>query len=247
MKRILFFIATTLMLASCLKDSTNKSSFPLVATFDYIDVAEDPSFKKDSIFFSKQYVDQTNQSVLGWGSYIGFFSKLNEDKTRALGGFILSSFASKEKEGSVQTPYRAADTTQIANNYLVYYQSKDISVMPERDFMFTMPDYGTCVPLVCYVTNTTEVVKAVKEKFVPGDKMVLSATGYSNGVKTGKAEIVLAESNAMRDTVMTTWSKFDLSKLGAVDNIDFEIITSQAEVPAYFCLDELCTYITLEY
>ena len=77
MKRILFFIATTLMLASCLKDSTNKSSFPLVATFDYIDVAEDPSFKKDSIFFSKQYVDQTNQSVLGWGSYIGFFAKLN--------------------------------------------------------------------------------------------------------------------------------------------------------------------------
>ena len=77
--------------------------------------------------------------------------------------------------------------------------------------------------------------------------MLLSATGYSNGVKTGKAEIVLAESNAMRDTVMTTWSKFDLSKLGAVDNIDFEIITSKPEVPAYFCLDELYTYITLEY
>ena len=235
------------MLASCLKDTTSRSAFPLIATFDYVDVAEDASFKRDSIFFSKQYVDQNNQSVLGWGSYVGFFAKLNEDKTRATGGFVLSAFSGKENEGSVQTPYRAADTTVAANNYLVYYQSRDIYAMPEQDFIFTMPDYGTCVPLVCYVTNTTEVVKAVKEKFVPGDKIILSATGYLDGQKTGVAEIVLAESSSVRDTVMTTWSKFDLSKLGAVDDIDFEIITSKAEVPAYFCMDEFYTYITLEY
>ena len=235
------------MLASCLKDTTSRSAFPLIATFDYVDVAEDASFKRDSIFFSKQYVDQTNQSVLGWGSYVGFFAKLNEDKTRATGGFVLSAFSGKENEESVQTPYRAADTTVAANNYLVYYQSRDIYAMPEQDFIFTMPDYGTCTPLACYVTNTTEVVKAVKEKFVPGDKIILSATGYLNDQKTGKAEMVLAESSAVRDSVVTKWTKFDLSGLGAVDDIDFEIITSKAEIPAYFCLDELYTYITLEY
>ena len=235
------------MLVSCSMDTTNRSAFPLVATFEYVDVAENQSFKKDSLFFSKQYVDQTNQSVLGWGNYIGFFAKLNEDKTRVLGGFILSGFSGKENESSVQTPYRAADATVAANSYLVYYQNRDSYAMPEQDFIFTMPDYGTCMPVLCYVTNTTEVVKAVKEKFVPGDKMILSATGYLNGQKTGVAEIVLAESSAVRDTVMTTWSKFELSKLGAVDNIDFEIISSKAEIPAYFCMDEFYTYITLEY
>lgn len=247
MKRILFFIAATLMLASCSMESTDRRAFPLLATFDYTDVPRDQIFQKDSIFFSKQYVDDKNQSALGWGNYIGFFSKLNEDKTNVSGGFILSGFSGKVKEGSVETPYRSADTSIVSNNYLVYLQSKDSSVMPEQDFIFSVPQYGTCTPILCYVTNTTDVVKSVKENFVVGDKMVLSATGYSQGVKTGQTEIVLAEYSAVRDSVVTRWTQFDLSKLGNVDNIDFEIISSKADVPTYFCLDDFYVYLTLEY
>lgn len=247
MKRILFFIAAFAMLVSCSMDTTNRSAFPLVATFDYTDVVNESSYKRDSLFFSKQYVDEKYQSALGWGGYIGFFSRLNEDKTRVQGGFTLSCFSGKVKEGSVETPYRAADTTITQNNYLVYYQSRDLAVMPEQDFIFSAPEYGTCSPLVCYITNTTEVVKALKENFVVGDKMILSATGYSQGQKTGQAEMVLAEYSAVRDTIVTRWTKFDLSKLGNVDNIDFEIISSKAVVPAYFCLDDFYTYIALEY
>ena len=247
MRRILFFIATSFMLASCSMDSTNKSSFPLLATFDYTDLSRDQTFQKDSIFFNKLYIDDKNQSALGWGNYIGFLSKLNDGKIGVSGGFILSGFSGKVTEGSVETPYRSADTSIVNNNYLVYIQKEDTSVMPEQDFIFSVPEYGTCNPLVCYVTNTTDVVESVKENFVVGDKMILSATGYLQGAKTGKAEIVLAECNAVKDSIVTSWTKFDLSKLGNVDNVDFEIISSKADVPAYFCLDDFYAYIILEY
>ena len=46
---------------------------------------------------------------------------------------------------------------------------------------------------------------------------------------------------------MTTWSYFDLSKLGTIDFIEFEVTSTNPEVPAYFCMDQLTAEITLEY
>ena len=46
---------------------------------------------------------------------------------------------------------------------------------------------------------------------------------------------------ARPDTVMYNWTKLDLSKLGSVDKIDFNLYSSNGSfgVPLTFCLDEL--------
>lgn len=247
MKRILFFIVSALMLISCLEESSYTSTYALQATFEYTDLGDGNTFDKDSVFFNTAYVDNDNQSALGWGSYVGFLTKLNDSRSASIGGFVLSSFTGKVREGCPETPYRTADTTIVNNNYLVFYDNKDQSNMPSDDFIFSMSAYGTCSPIACFVTNTTDVVKSVKENFAAGDKLILKATGYAGGLKTGEAEMVLAEYSALKDTIVTSWTKFDLLKLGSVDKIDFDVVTTKDIVPEYFCMDEFQAAISLEY
>lgn len=247
MKRILFSALSALLLMSCLNESSYLSTYTLYATFEYSDLGEGNTFDKDSVFFNKSFVDESNQSAIGWANYVGFLTRLNDSRSACIGGFVLSSFPGKVGEGSLETPYRAADTTLVKNCYLVFYDNKDQSNMPDDHFIFTMADYGTCAPVGCYVTNTTEVVESVKEHFASGDKLILTATGYAKGLKTGQAEMVLAEYNALKDSVVTSWTKFDLTKLGTVDKIDFDVVTTKDIVPEYFCMDEFQAAISLEY
>ena len=46
---------------------------------------------------------------------------------------------------------------------------------------------------------------------------------------------------------MYNWSVFDLSSLGEVDYIDFEVTSTNPEVPGYFCMDGLLSTIVIEY
>ena len=50
-----------------------------------------------------------------------------------------------------------------------------------------------------------------------------------------------------KDTVMYNWSVFDLSKLGDVDYIDFEVMSTNPDVPEYFCMDGFLAAIQVEY
>ena len=75
----------------------------------------------------------------------------------------------------------------------------------------------------------------VAQAFEPGDKLTLKATGYLDGRKTGEASITLAEYSTVKDSIMSRWTAFDLTKLQLFDVIDFEVISTKKEVPAYFC------------
>lgn len=98
-----------------------------------------------------------------------------------------------------------------------------------------------------YVNNTAEVVEAVKQNFVDGDRLVLKATGYLNGTKTGEAEIELAEYTEQKDSIIVNWTPFDLDKLGKVQYVEFEMISTKDNIPTAFCMDDMVARISLEY
>ncbi len=74
----------------------------------------------------------------------------------------------------------------------------------------------------------------------------LTATGYgADGTETGKAEFYLADYRTEDSPgLVTGWQRFDLSSLGKVHRIEFDMDGSSKNAyglttPAYFCLDDI--------
>ena len=198
------------------------------------------------------YVDTQYRVGVGW-DYLIFFQNVNEATGNFEGGLILSHLnypASGVVEGLANNKYRANDRNQKKDNtYLVLEQTDN---MPENDmgfnFVKSASASGTCIMTSCMVNNTVAAAQAIEEKFVVGDRMTLRATGYLDGVKTDSAEIMLAEKLSNRDSIVYTWTVFDLSKLGSVDKVDFELdIPAGKDIPATVCIDNMLTSVTVQY
>lgn len=256
MKRIFVIVAASCCIVSCLKSSFSQS-YRLEADFEYrLD------FGKDSVFFEQE----TGLGV--WYRDLAFWHKLNDDKSEFQGGFILSYLKgpkrSLNEDGQMVVEevddnfYRANSPTGMSGaTYMVYHKNPDSSLMP-TDGAITFPyaSVGTCTMIDCWVTNTAVVDKAVREKFTAGgnDYLKLTAIGSLAGKETGRASINLAEYSAknektgeVTDSVIYNWTNFDLSKLGSVDRIDFEIESSQAGIPPYFCMDYMRANVAKEW
>ena len=90
--------------------------------------------------------------------------------------------------------------------------------------------------------------EAAVQHLEPGEKVLLRATGYKEGAKTGSADIVLVEKSSPKDSVMSHWTEFKLDALHAVDVIDFELIIPEGkEIPATVCVDNLTAQIVISY
>lgn len=245
-KKLLLFFVVAAMAISCLGDGGYSESRSIMATFefsmDYNEVCGSDSL----------YVDTQYRIGVGW-DYLIFFQKVNDATGNFEGGLILSYLQYPESgnvEGLVNNKYRANDRNQNkANTYLVFEQTDN---MPDHEmgfnFVKSASASGTCTMTACQVNNTVATAQAVEEKFAVGDRMTLIATGYLDGVKTDSAEIMLAEKLADRDSIVYTWTTFDLSKLGSVDKVDFELnIPAGKDIPATVCIDNVLTAISVQY
>lgn len=259
MKRFIFAFAAVLSIVSCLEDGGTRISDRLYTTFEYSYVSD--SFTKDSIYVEGPFV---------WSNLLTFMNKVDKDGGEFKGGFALSCLqgdvpvpekeeagakAGAEDEGAGEgtdtdvvepaaiNPFRAYAPKGARNTYAVFFQTDD---MPGHDVLFNATKTGTCIMQACYVNNTVEVVEYVKNTFEPGNRITLKAVGSLAGVQTGTAEINLADYSDKKDSVVTNWTMFDLSKLGSVDAVDFEIISSK-DVPEVFCMDVMVADITLNY
>lgn len=264
MKRFILAIAVVFSAVSCFEDGGTVISDTLFTTFDYSYVSD--SFAKDSVYV---------EGPFGWSNVLVFYNKVDKenDKFKEFkGGFALSCLQgdvpvpkkedadSKTENGDAVTdtdegtdldtegaapvnPFRVYAPEGTMNNYAVFFQTDD---MPEHDFVFNATDYGTCTVSACYVNNTVEVVEYVKNNFESGNRITLRAVGSLGGVQTGSAEIYLADYSDQKDSVVTNWTMFDLAKLGSVDAVDFEIISSK-DAPKVFCLDVMVASVTLTY
>ena len=250
MKKILFAILLGLSFVSCLSDGEYIQTAPVYATFEYPQV----DFDADSLFYKSNF-----GYGIGW-QYLGFLHNVDTASWKFNGGMVLSA-----QKGSL---YRPADTVALAksdslvfaqdrfrvnskkdtvnnNTYLVYYGNPDASLMPKHDIEFLAADFGTCTAYQCLVNNTSYVAYKVAQTFKPGDRLTLKATGYLQGTKIGDVSMLLADFSAQKDSIVSTWTVFDISKLGTIDYIDFEVSSTKEEVPAYFCLDYFVASVTI--
>ena len=242
MKKILLLFIAAICAASCFDgDSGTSQKYTLVTYFQYSEL----KFGLDSTFVNAQ-------DTIGFGyDALTFYHKLDEKLENAEGGFLISC-AEMSKSGvtaGLDNTYRAMVPKGMmpGNIYTVFYQNPDETKMPEHDIEFSYKEHGTCNMIGCYVTNTVEVVDYVKKNFTLGDRLSIKATGYANGQKTGEAEMILADYSAQKDSIVTKWSVFDLAKLNMVEHVDFELISSKPDIPAYFCMDNMVAEITIEY
>ncbi|MGM9736133.1 MAG: DUF4465 domain-containing protein [Candidatus Cryptobacteroides sp.] len=233
-------IASAVMLVSCFGDQTTEQQYTVVATFDYSDV----QFNADSLFFASAEI-----GGFGWQD-LAFWHKLDTDETTCEGGFVLTNML-----GRVQTTeelpanvYRAyCSDAKKGNVYSVFRYSPSAAQMPEHAISFISKQYGTCTVSGCYVTNSEYVAQQVKNCFQMGDRLRLKAKGYLDNTLTGEAEMSLAEFSADKDSIVSIWTPFDLSKLGSVDCIDFEVTSTKDEVLPYFCMDIFIASVHLKY
>lgn len=241
MKKILFMFFAAVAAVSCALEGGYSQTYQYVGSFEYSDDVYAQHFSSDSTYF-----DADGKLGVGYGD-LSYFHKLDAQGA-FLGGFRLSYLKaaglSEKPDGYVPNELRVAgNPLSKKNTYAVYTVNYDPTQMPEHDIKIPELDYISCTVSYCWVNNTEAVYEAVKENFNPGDKLSLVATGYLDGTPTGTAEITLA----LKDTTMYSWTKFDLSALGMIDAIDFEVLSSRSDVPKAFCLDELNATIDISY
>ena len=245
---VVFFAA--LSVVSCLPDSEYSQSAVVTADFEYLFV----DFDADSLFYKSE-----KGSGIGWGS-LGFMHKVDTVNWVFEGGLLLSrqkgtlyeptdtlALDKIESEVYAKDRYRVNAAKDAINNnsYLVYYQNPDSSKMPEHDVVFLVQEDGSAQARYCFVNNTGYVAYKVAQTFEPGDRLTLKATGYLNGVKIGDTSMLLADFSAQKDSIVSTWTAFDLSKLGSFDAIDFDVESTKEGVPGYFCMDDFTAYVTI--
>lgn len=239
MKKIFVLLFAAVMAASCLGDGTSSShTYNLIVDFEYAENV----FEADSVAF-----DDKQGLGIGYAD-LAFFHKLTADKKTLVGGFAVSRL--KGKGSSLgRNDFRVNSGAGLAGSptYAVFKYDPNAQNMPEHDVQFLNKQYGTCTMKGCYVNNTAEVVQAVRSVFEVGDRLTLKATGYLDGAKTGDAEISLADYSAQKDSVVVNWTAFDLSKLGTVEFVEFEIVSTKEDVPASFCMDNMISTIALKY
>ena len=245
MRNILAFIITAALAASCLGTSVYNDSYTEYATFEYANNYQ-TMFNTDSLYFETQY-----GTGFTWTNYLAFGHRVDIESAEFEGGFLLS-YLSVPESGNTElldnNAYRANQTytAPLKNTYLVFTKTES---MPEKHFWFNYVQgevKGTCLPQFMRVNNTVEVINAIKESFQDGDVMILKATGYLGDKTTGEAEIRLAEfTSSQKDSIVTSWTIFELTKLGIVDKVNFDFILPEgSEVPQAVCMDDFTANLT---
>ena len=237
MRNLIFTFFAFFVLTACLPESEMQSTYTVMATFEYAGT----DFGKDSL-----YIDTTYGYGFGWDD-LAFFHKLSDDKTNHVGGFMLSRLKSTS-DPALDSTWRVVSGKGYmgSDTYIVHYTSPHSGNMPDYDIQFLNEKYGTCAPMGCYVNNTDLVVKAIKENFQLGDRLTLKAVGYKNGNMGSSVEMLLADYSAQKDSIVKAWTPFELSKLGTVDRIDIELLSTK-EIPLYFCMDNMTATVSLSY
>lgn len=203
---------------------------PTVATFEDLNAAPDTYWDgsdESAMFVSGGYTFINNYVDWGgYGSWDGF----------AYSAMTSKSYASLSDQYNSCTGCGLEGSATFAVGYYSAYMGTEPTVIANDGMPF--------VATGCYVTNAAYAYTSMLEgdayskKFDENDWFVLTATGYLNGDAIGSTDFYLAGNGSILDS----WSYFDLSVLGTVDEIHFTLNSSDIgdwgmNTPSYFCLD----------
>ncbi len=177
----------------------------------------------------------------------------------AISHYVSSDFAAHGSFIDQLTVYSKTASADVAttggghngsNNFAVHFGYKDNSGYTDSQILpsFAFAD-GVArvvdhmyVNNICYALNCYLNGNGLTAKIGPDDWVKLVATGYdAEGNKTGDASIYLCNGP---DNIITDWTKFDLSGLGKVAKVEFNITGSSDNgygfsQPAYFAYDDV--------
>lgn len=246
------YMRKTILLLFVLLAAFRLAAQNLVASFDTLTLPGANSFYLNSsaqltdLGFNDAYVHFPYYYDTSWG---GFWSH----------GFSYSNITDSVTSGPAnQYAAKPAGGYNSSPNYVVVNGSSNmLSLLPAP-----MPlSGGQRVLQGCYVTNSTYAYNSMRDGDAIGKKFggasgtepdwfKLTVRGFANGVFTAHTvEFYLAD---FRDTALSNhyivqdWQWLDLSPLGAVDSVKYELSSSDVgqwgmNTPAYFCMDDFTT------
>ena len=245
MKKVLSFalmaLAMGFVFVSCDKEEEKQDeikSFTLSVSLD----------KADSVYIAK---DTTNKAGYYYRSDISIdpFSLVHSFSAWGFGmGFTYTSCADDVTPGYMNL----SAVTKKGVNTNAYFTVNTGGAMYGLPAEITFKDGKAYKAKEVYVTNSTYAYLAIKDhddgngeyamvkEWTKNDKFTLTITGYNGREKTESVEVVLANGY----NIITTWQQVDLTKLGEVTKIDFNLTSTDngdwgMNTPAYFCLDQL--------
>ncbi len=133
-------------------------------------------------------------------------------------------------------------------SYAVAYDGYNEIYFAERHCVVTFDEASSICGL--YLTLNAYTYKSIKcgdsyaSAFDSADYFYVTMKGYLNGTSTGSVDYYLADYRSSLAYVVDDWKWVNLSDLGTVDSISFELTTSDVgtygpNTPMYFCVDEI--------
>lgn len=250
-----------LTFTGCTKDDNiDDNPAPYVITFENVD----PSYLAGHTAYGENLYSGYENQYLGYSDTgSGLYMMINETgdysdvPTFYNGGVAISQWNDTTTAGytnQCSVYYRDVTTGKGgydgSNTFAVSYGNSSVSFLNGKK--------GTdkeCVFDHFYVTNTTYAALSMKNGDAFGAKvfnrddkdwfkLVIEGVNKS-GVSTGTVEFYLADfRTASSPGVITEWTKVDLSPLGSVAEIKFNLQSNDVgeygmKTPAYFCFDNL--------
>ena len=172
----------------------------------------------------------------------------------AFNGYVISADASTQYVGNYAVDqYRsAAGGAYEGQNFAVAYYSAPSSWFAGYTSPITLTNSDEPQTVTgFYITNSVYTLDAIlngdyaNPAFSEGDYLSLTVKGYNGSTPTDQVVFYLADyrsTNAEEHFALTEWKWLDLSSLGAVTRIEFEMFTTKSDAygfttPTYFCLD----------
>ena len=192
------------------------------------------------------------ETYLYSGTYA--FANVPNKTYSAFNGYVISADNSTEFTGNYMIDQfrSAAGGAYEGNNFGVAYYAAPSSWFEgyTDPVTLTNSDEPQIVPGF-YITNSVYTLDAIlhgeyaNPAFSEGDYLKLTVHGYNGSTPTGNVEFYLADyrsSDPAEHYAINEWKYLDLSSLGAVTRIEYDMFTTKSDAygfttPTYFCFD----------
>ena len=237
MKKILLFMLTAVLVASCGSDDNGPELVEYVLDFEGSGMKaliDDPQYNGPLIYSDKEYkwsedglfsgeVEKADWSE--WGMGYGWNS-----------GAAISNYVEKDHSKGDYLHQLAIPVGEGNNQFAVIYNEATITL-------------ASATPVYYLEVCPTTYLLANEEQNLLGDENAWFAviiTGYKDGVKTNSVTAYLAQNGEL----YSSWTPVDITSLGTVDKITFTFDGSDKgayglNTPKYVAIDNLTAFKTI--